>query len=72
MPSDADDAPEIPIICPECDTTATVRLSELEDRLARHNERLHDGEDVATVDPELKARLTDLVAEDLGLLDDTG
>ena len=33
--------------------------------VADHNDRLHDGEDVAEVDPEIADALADLVAEDV-------
>jgi hypothetical protein len=64
--NDAD--PTVPIVCPECDTTTRIPLSEVADTLDGHNERLHDGEEVAQVDPELAEQLADVVAEDLGLL----
>jgi hypothetical protein len=62
-----DDDPTVPIVCAECDTTARVPVEDVGDRVDRHNERLHDGEPVAEVDPDVKAALTDMVAEDLGL-----
>ncbi len=62
--------PEVPVICPECETSSSVPLSTLEETIDQHNQRLHNGEDVATVDPAVKTHLTDLIAEDLGLLDD--
>lgn len=62
--------PTVPIVCPDCGTETTVPLSNVADTLARHNEGKHDGEEVAEVDPALKDRLADLVAEDLGLLDE--
>jgi hypothetical protein len=66
MPSDADDeAPTVPIVCSDCETTTRVPLSEVEEQLTKHNERLHDGEAVAQVDPELKRHLTDLVADEI-------
>ncbi|MDZ5809897.1 hypothetical protein U4E84_00830 [Halorubrum sp. AD140] len=64
------DDPSVPIVCTECDTETSVPLSDVADALARHNDGKHDGEEVAEVDPVLKDRLADLVAEDLGLLDD--
>lgn len=64
------DDPEVPIVCPECETRAEIPLSDLADRLDDHNERLHDGEPVAEVDPAVADELADLVAEELGLLDD--
>jgi hypothetical protein len=56
------------VVCPECETTTRVALTDLEDALDRHNERLHDGESVAEVDPDLAEELADMVAQDLGLL----
>ena len=65
-----DDGPQVPIHCPECETTTRVALSELEAQIERHNETVHDGDDVARVDPDLAAAFQDLVVEDLGLLED--
>jgi hypothetical protein len=62
--------PLVPIVCTECDTETEIPLDEVADTVENHNERLHDGEDVATVDPELKDQLADVVAQDMGLLDD--
>ncbi len=66
---DADESPRVPIVCPACETTARIPLSDVADRLENHNERLHDGEAVAKVDPDVADRVADLVASDLGLLD---
>ena len=69
MTDDGDDAdPDVPIHCPACETTTRVPLSEVGARVERHNEGLHDGEDVARVDPELVDQLADIVAEELGLV----
>lgn len=62
------DDPEVPIVCPECDTRTSIPLSDVADNLEQHNERHHDGEEVAEVDPALAAELQNLVAEDLDLL----
>ncbi|GAB7008881.1 hypothetical protein [Halorubrum trueperi] len=64
------DDPSVPIVCTECETETRIPLSDVADALSRHNEEKHDGEDVAEVDPALKDRLADLVAEDLGLFDE--
>jgi hypothetical protein len=64
------DEPTVPIVCPDCDTTTRVPLSDVADAVDRHNENVHDGEAVAEIDPAIKDRLADLVAEDMGLLDD--
>ncbi|MUW13757.1 hypothetical protein GJ633_03095 [Halorubrum sp. CBA1125] len=66
----ATDEPSVPIVCTECETETRVPLSDVTDALARHNDGKHDGEEIAEVDPGLKDQLADLVAEDLGLLDD--
>jgi hypothetical protein len=68
----SDDEPTVPIVCPACDTTTRVPLPDVADAVERHNESVHDGEEVATIDPAIKDRLADLVAEDMGLLDDEG
>jgi hypothetical protein len=65
--TDADDAPTVPIICPECGTEARVPLDDVGARLENHNGRHHDGEAVATVDPALKDSLADLVVDELDL-----
>lgn len=64
-----DDDPRVPIVCPECETTSRVPLPSVAEAVARHNENQHDGQEVATVDPDVADRLADLVADELGLLD---
>lgn len=64
------DPPEIPIVCSECGTRTEIPFPEVEEAVARHNERLHDGEPVAEVDPAVLEELADFVAADLGLLED--
>jgi hypothetical protein len=64
-----DDEPAVPVICPDCETTTRVALPDVADAIERHNDQLHDGEQVAEVDPDISEHLTDLVAEDLELLD---
>lgn len=66
----SDDDPTVPIVCPACDTTTRVPLPEVPNAVDRHNDSVHDGEEVAAIDPAIKDRLADLVAEDMGLLDD--
>ena len=63
-----DDEPDVPVVCPECETTTRIPLSDVADSIERHNELQHDGEDVAQVDPALTDHLADIVAEDMGLL----
>lgn len=65
----ADDEPAVPVICPDCETTTRVALPDVADAIERHNDQLHDGEQVAEVDPDISEHLVDLVAEDLDLLD---
>ncbi len=64
----SDDEPTVPVRCPECETETAVPLSRVGESVERHNEQLHDGREVARVDPALREQLADLVAEDLGLL----
>jgi hypothetical protein len=64
-----DDEPDVPIRCEACETTSRVPLSEVGDAVDRHNERLHDGEGVAEVDPALTDQLADIVGEEMGLLE---
>jgi hypothetical protein len=65
-----DDEPAVPIVCPDCGTEARIPLDDVADKLDSHNDRHHDGEDVATVDPALADQLADLVVDDMGLLDE--
>jgi hypothetical protein len=67
--STSDETPTVPIICPQCETTTRIPVDDLADSLDRHNEQLHDGEDVAHVDPDIADEIQDIVAEDLGLLE---
>ena len=70
-PTDSDDpGPRVPIVCTACETTARIPLEEVADTLERHNDRLHDGAEIAEVDPDLVDQLADLVAAEMGLLDD--
>jgi len=64
------DDPTVPIVCEECDTRTRVPLSDLAGQLERHNETRHGGEDVAGVEPAIADRIADLVAEDMGLLEE--
>jgi hypothetical protein len=68
MSTERDD-PEVPVLCPECDTETRVPLSNLAETLDRHNENRHNGRECAQVDPDLADKLQDLVAEDMGLLE---
>ena len=70
MSSDDEEEPRVPIVCPACETRSRVPLEEVADTVERHNERLHDGEDVAEVDPAIAEHIADLVATDMGIFDD--
>lgn len=65
----SEDEPDVPVHCPECETTTRIPLSSVGENIEQHNDRLHDGEDVAGVDPAVADELADIVAEDLGLLE---
>ena len=65
-----DDEPRVTIQCDACETTSRVPLSNVADAIERHNDRLHDGAEIAEVDPDLVDQLADLVAAEMGLLDD--
>jgi hypothetical protein len=67
--SESEDSPTVPIICPACETTTRIPVDELAESLDRHNEQMHDGEEIAHVDPDIAEQLQDLVAEDMGLLE---
>ena len=69
--NDADEAgPRVPIVCAACETTSRIPLADVADAVERHNEQLHDGDDVAEVDPDIADRIADLAASELGLLGD--
>ncbi|WP_222918136.1 hypothetical protein [Natrinema sp. SYSU A 869] len=66
------DAPRVPVVCPDCETTSRVPLSDVAEAIERHNDQLHDGDDIAEVDPDIADRIADLAATELGLLEDDG
>ena len=70
MSGESSEEATVPIVCTACETTTRVALSQLAETLARHNENQHDGEQIAEVDPDVADQVADLVAKDLGLLDD--
>ncbi len=73
MSSETDEhGPSVPIVCEVCDTTARIPLEDVADTLERHNERLHDGEEAARVDPDVVDHLADLIADEMGLLEESG
>lgn len=72
MSSEESDAPEIPVVCSECDTRTKVPFPDVEDAVARHNRQFHEGEPVAEVDPAVLEKLADFVAADQGLLKESG
>ena len=67
MTDDSEDSPRVPILCEACGTETRVPLADLAETLERHNDRLHDGEEVAEVDPSIAEELADIVAEDMCL-----
>ncbi|ADD06936.1 uncharacterized protein Nmag_3386 [Natrialba magadii ATCC 43099] len=71
MTTDDTDGPQVPIVCSACETTSRVPLSSVADAVERHNDQLHDGEDIAQVDPDIADQIADLVATELGLLEDS-
>ncbi|WP_254524652.1 hypothetical protein [Natrinema caseinilyticum] len=69
--SESDDGPpRVPIVCRDCGTTSRIPLPAVADAIDRHNDQLHDGADVAEVDPDVADRIADLAAAELGLLED--
>lgn len=68
--NDDADVPTVPVVCPACETTTRVALSEVAEAVATHNENRHDGGEIAHVDRAIVDRIADLAAEDLGLTDD--
>jgi hypothetical protein len=69
MSDEGEADPEVPVVCDECGTTTRVPLADLVETVERHNDQVHGGEDVAEVDPAVRERLVDLVAEELGVVD---
>lgn len=67
--TDGSEQPPIPIICPDCETRTQIPFPDVEDAVSRHNKQLHDGESIASVDPDVFDHLADRVAADLGLLE---
>lgn len=65
-----DDGPQVPIHCPECETTTRVPLPDLQERIESHNESVHDGDDVAQVDPDVAEQFQQVVLEESGLLEE--
>ena len=70
MSAESDDDPRVPIVCPECETTSRIPLDDVADSIERHNDQLHDGEDVAQVDPDVADHLADLIGVEMGLLEE--
>ncbi|MFB6113513.1 MAG: hypothetical protein ABEJ58_05350 [Halodesulfurarchaeum sp.] len=68
MSTGDDEIPTVRLTCPECGTDASVPITEVADRIDRHNQSIHDGEDVARIDPDVADHLLDLIAEDMGIL----
>ena len=69
MSGSEDDPPRVPVICEECATESMVPFPEVESTIDAHNERRHDGEPIAEIEPSVKSRLQDVLAEEMGLLD---
>lgn len=63
-----DQTTDVPVVCPECGTNTRVPVDDARATVDRHNDRLHGGDAVASIDPTLKDELARLVAEDLELL----
>lgn len=62
--------PTVPVVCEACGTESDVALSEVSAVVERHNDTVHDGAEKAGVDPAVADELANLVATDLGLLDE--
>jgi len=63
--ADSNDEPTVPVVCEACDTTNRVALDDVAATVAQHNERVHGGEPVAEVDPDVTSALHDLLAADV-------
>jgi len=64
-----EEMPEIPVVCPACETRTQVPFEDVEAAVARHNEQLHGGDAVAEVDPDVLDALTDQLGREMGLFD---
>ena len=60
----------VPVVCPDCETTTRVAVDEVLTAVETHNDNLHDGREVAHVDPDIADQIADLAAADLGLVDE--
>lgn len=56
---------KVTIICPECETSARVPVSEAPQKMKRHNENLHDGREVVE-SPSLIERMKEQAEKVLG------
>lgn len=63
----SDDEPDVPVVCPECETSTRIPLSRVGESVERHNEQMHDGEEIAQVDPAIASEIQNLITEDLDL-----
>ncbi len=66
--TESDSELTVPILCEDCGTETQLRLSEVAETVEGHNNKQHDGKEVAQVDPAIADELANLVAEDLDLL----
>lgn len=66
----SDESPTVPVVCPDCETTSRVPVSDVAAAIEKHNESRHGGEDVAHVDPAIVDGIADLAAAELGLTED--
>ncbi|WP_435126819.1 hypothetical protein [Halobaculum sp. D14] len=68
MSEERDGDPTVPIICSRCGTESRLPVDDIADAIATHNDRVHDGEEHAEVDPAFREQIADLAASDLELL----
>lgn len=70
MTDEDGEEPTVPVVCEACETTTETSLSEAAETIQQHNERIHDGEECAQIDPAIAEQIQDLIARDMGLLED--
>jgi len=66
---DETESPTVPIVCRECETRARIPVEAVADAVERHNRTVHDGDEVAAVDPAIREHIAEAAARDLGLLE---
>lgn len=67
MPDSGNESPKVPIVCPECETSSRIPLSDVADTLEQHNDEVHAGKEFAKVEPAVMNHVQDIIIDDLDL-----